>query len=61
MAKSPINKSYKITAKGILVIEDKKVMIENVDTGEAINLSDLFIDFSDKDVSIVITYNEDYE
>ena len=60
MAKASINKTYKITAKGILNIDDDIVSIENPDTGELIQLSDLFEDFADKSVSLSINYDEDY-
>ena len=61
MAKSSINFNYKLSAKGILHIEDNVVFIENVDSGELIQLSDLFEDFGDKSVSLSISYDEEYE
>lgn len=61
MAKAAINFNYKISAKGILHIEDNTVAIENPDTGELIQLSDLFEDFADKTVALSISYDEDYE
>lgn len=61
MAKAAINKFYKISAKGILAIEDNVVGVENLETGELVNLADLFVDFENKDIAITITYNEDYE
>lgn len=60
MAKASINKTYKITAKGILSIDDDIISIENSDTGELVQLSDLFEDFADKSVSLSINYDEDY-
>ena len=60
MAKASINKTYKITAKGTLSIDDDIVSIENSDTGELVQLSDLFEDFADKSVSLSINYDEDY-
>lgn len=60
MAKASINKTYKITAKGILSIDGDIVSIENSDTGELVQLSDLFEDFADKSVSLSINYDEDY-
>ena len=60
MAKAAINFNYKISAKGILNIEDNTVAIENPDTGELIQLSDLFEDFADKTVALSISYDEDY-
>lgn len=60
MAKAAISFNYKISAKGILHIDDDVVAIENTDTGELIQLSDLFEDFGDKSVSLSISYDEDY-
>lgn len=60
MAKAAINFNYKISAKGILHIDDDIVAIENNDTGELIQLSDLFEDFADKTVSLAISYDEEY-
>ncbi len=60
MAKAAINFNYKISAKGILNIEDNTVAIENPDTGELIQLSELFEDFADKTVALSISYDEDY-
>lgn len=56
-----IQKKFSISAKGILAIDNDTVSIENEDTGELVNLADLFLDFADKDVSLSLTYNEDYE
>ena len=62
MAKAAINFNYKISAKGILHIDDDGVVaIENTDTGELINLSALFADFGDKSVSMSISYDEEYD
>lgn len=60
MAKASFNKTYKISAKGTLNVEDDVVSIENPDTGELIQLSNLFADFSDRQVSITINYEEEY-
>ena len=60
MAKAAISFNYKISAKGILHIDDDVVAVENVDTGELINLSELFEDFGDKSVSMSISYDEEY-
>lgn len=60
MSKAAINRNFKISAKGILSIEDNIVSIENGDTGELIELSRLFADFADKPVSLSISYDEDY-
>ena len=56
-----ITKKYALNAKGILIIEDQGVCIENTDTGEMINLSDLLKDFADKYIKLNINYDEDYE
>ncbi len=61
MAKAAITKKFSLSANGILDINDGIVSIENVDTGELINLSELFADFADKTVSLSVNYNEDYE
>jgi len=61
MAKAAINFNYKISAKGILHIDDDMVAIENPDTGELIPLSTLFEDFADKSVALSISYDEEYE
>ena len=46
MAKASINKNYKLSAKGVLGLdEDGIIGIENPDTGEFIELSRLFVDF----------------
>ena len=60
MAKAAIQKKYAINAQGILVIDDGTVSIENTETGELINLIDLFADFADKDIKLSITYGEDF-
>lgn len=61
MGKSAINRNYKISAKGILSIDDDVVSIENVDTGRVIPLSMLFEDFRDKSISLTINYDEEYD
>lgn len=61
MAKAAIVKKFSLSANGILDINDGIVSIENVDTGELINLSELLADFADKTVSLSVNYNEDYE
>lgn len=52
---------YSLNAKGILSIEDGVVALENVDTGELINFSELLSDFADKTVKLSVNYDEDYE
>ena len=61
MAKAAIVKNYKLSAKGILSIEDGVVCIENADTGELIKMQDLLSDFKDRSISLSVSYDEDYE
>lgn len=61
MAKAAVTKKYSLNANGILNIEDGVVSIEVQDTGELINLADLFEDFADKTVKLSVNYDEDYE
>lgn len=56
-----ITLKYSLNAKGILSIEDGVVALENVDTGELINFSELLADFADKTVKLSVNYDEDYE
>lgn len=56
-----ITLKYSLNAKGILSIEDGVVALENVDTGELINFSELLSDFVDKTVKLSVNYDEDYE
>ena len=42
-------------------IEDGVVALENVDTGELINFSELLSDFADRTVKLSVNYDEDYE
>lgn len=60
MAKAAIVKKYALSANGILAIEDDMVGIENLDTGEFIELKDLLEDFKDKTIKLNVTYDEDY-
>lgn len=62
MAKASISKNYKLSAKGMLGLDENGIVgIENADTGEFIELSKLFEDFMEKPVSMSISYDEDYE
>ena len=61
MAKASIVKKYALNANGILHIDDNNVAIENLDTGELIDLSDLLSDFADRTVKLSVNYDEDYE
>jgi hypothetical protein len=56
-----ITRKYALNAKGILSIEDGTIAIENIDTGELIDLKDLLEDFADKTVKLSVNYDEDYE
>lgn len=60
MAKAAIVKKYNLSAQGILVIEDDTIGIENVDTGELIEMKDLLADFKDRTVKLSISYDEEY-
>lgn len=62
MSKSAINKNFKLSAKGVLGLDENGIIgIENPDTGEFIELSRLFADFLDRPVSMSVSYDEDYE
>lgn len=61
MAKAAITKKYSLSASGILVVTDEGVGIENVDTGELIDLKVLLSDFADRSVKLSVNYDEDYE
>ena len=56
-----IVKKYSMNAKGILSIDGDIVALENIDTGEMIQLSVLLEDFKDRLVKLSINYDEDYE
>ena len=55
-----IIKNYKLSAKGILVVDDDNVGIENVDTGDFIDMRDLLVDFKDRTIKLSISYDEEY-
>lgn len=61
MAKAAITKKYSLSASGILAIDEDGVYLENTETGEAVDLKDLFTDFADRFVKLSINYDEDYE
>ena len=61
MAKAAITKKYSLNASGILAITENGVSIENVDTGELIDLKILLSDFADRTVKLSVNYDEDYE
>lgn len=55
-----ISKKYTLNGKGILVINNGIVGLEDVDTGELIEFKDLLADFKDKGVKLSINYDEEY-
>ena len=61
MAKASITKKHSLNASGILAITENGVSIENVDTGELIDLKILLSDFADRTVKLSVNYDEDYE
>ena len=60
MAKAAIVKNYKLSAQGILAIEEDVIGLENPDTGEFIELKELLSDFADRTIKLSISYDEDY-
>lgn len=56
-----IVKKYKLSAQGILVIENNVVGVESADTGELIEMKDLLSDFKDRTIKLIISYDEDYD
>lgn len=61
MAKAAITKKYALSAKGILDINEEGIGVENVETGEWINLRSLLADFADKAINLSVNYDEEYE
>lgn len=61
MAKAAITKKYSLSASGILAVSEEGIGIENVETGELIDLRVLLSDFADKAVKLSVNYDEDYE
>lgn len=60
MAKAAFTKKMSLSATGIIHIDGDYTGIENLDTGEMVDFSKLFEDFSDKIVKIGVSYDEDY-
>ena len=60
MAKAAIVRKYNLSASGILAIENDMIGIENVDTGEIIDMKDLLFDFNDRTIKLSISYDEEY-
>ena len=61
MAKAAIIKKYSLSADGILSIDEDAIGIENVETGELIDLRTLLADFADRPIKLSVNYSEDYE
>jgi len=61
MAKASITKKMSLNGHGILEINDEGIFLENLDTGEMIDLKDLLVEFKDKDIKLSVTYDFDYE
>ena len=61
MAKAAFVKNYKLSAQGILVIEDGVIGVENADTGELIDMRELLSDFRDRTIKLTISYDENYD
>lgn len=61
MAKATIVKKYSLSADGILSIDENTIGIENVETGELIDLRTLLADFADRSIKLSVNYSEDYE
>lgn len=55
-----IVKKFNLSGKGILVIEDDVIGLENMDTGEFIDMKDLLVDFKDRTIKISVSYDEEY-
>lgn len=61
MAKASVIKNYKVSASGILSIdEDNNIAVEIEETGELRSLSEILEDFKDRSVKITCTYDEDF-
>lgn len=55
-----IVKKFNLSGKGILVIEDDVIGLENMDTGEFIDMKDLLVDFKDRTIKLSVSYDEEY-
>ena len=61
MAKASVIKNYKVSATGILSIdEENNISIEIEETGELRPLAEILEDFKDRSVKITCTYDEDF-
>lgn len=62
MAKANIIRKYSLNASGILHVDvGEFVGIENVQTGEIVQLDDLLADFDGRAVKMSVNYDEEYE
>lgn len=61
MAKASITKKMALNGHGILDVNDEGIFLENLDTGEMIDLKDLLVEFNNKDIKLSVTYDFDYE
>ena len=59
--KAAITKKYTLSAKGILDINEEGIGIENVETGEWIDLKSLLADFADRSINLSVNYDEEYD
>ena len=60
MANAAFMKRYRVSAKGILVIDNDAIGVENPDTGELVEFKDLLCDFADKSIQLTVSYDEEY-
>ena len=61
MSRSSVSKTYRVTATGILSIDEENgVAVEVVETGELRPLSEILEDFKDRSVQITCKYEEEF-
>ena len=60
MSKAAIQKKYQVSGKGIFIIDDGRVLIEDTERGVQVDIADLCADFADKDVTFSIASSEEY-
>lgn len=56
-----ITKKYQLSAKGILVIDNGVIGIENTENGDFLDMATLLADFADKSIKLTVAYDEDYD
>lgn len=56
-----VTKKYQLSAKGILVIDNGVIGIENTESGDFFDMADLLSDFADKSIKLTVAYDEDYD